>query len=206
MNIVHVCTTDEGGAAKAVLRLQCGLEEIGIASKLLVLHRKTSYENVEEIAQDENVFRGKWNAFMNKCLSLRIKPQKQLQNIISSDKAIHRIHTHPLIQNADVIHLHWIATMIDYRSFFANLKDRCFVWTLHDMNPFTGGCHCSEGRTKYETGCGACPALTSTDTSDPTYRTVKRKENAYMDSNISFVTPSIWLRDCAQKSYLLGSR
>ena len=42
----------------------------------------------------------------------------------------------------DVIHLHWVAKLIDYTSFFASVPDQFpIVWTLHDMNPFTGGCH-----------------------------------------------------------------
>ena len=43
-------------------------------------------------------------------------------------------------KDADVINLHWVADFLDYKSFFEkNIKP--VIWTLHDMNPFTGGEH-----------------------------------------------------------------
>ena len=61
---------------------------------------------------------------------------------------------------ADVIHLHWIAFFADYPSFFNSIPDDIpIVWTLHDMNPLTGGCHYSGGCTRFINGCGSCPQL-----------------------------------------------
>src|SRR5262245_46023957 len=38
----------------------------------------------------------------------------------------------------DVIHLHWIAQGIDYRTFFDSIPPSLpIVWTLHDMEPVT---------------------------------------------------------------------
>jgi hypothetical protein len=46
------------------------------------------------------------------------------------------------IPATDILNLHWMAGFIDYREFFGSLPgDLSLVWTLHDMNPFTGGCH-----------------------------------------------------------------
>ena len=42
----------------------------------------------------------------------------------------------------DIVHLHWISFFLDYPSFFQSIPDHVpIVWTLHDTNAFTGGCH-----------------------------------------------------------------
>jgi hypothetical protein len=59
-----------------------------------------------------------------------------------------------------IIHLHWIPNLIDYPSFFASLPARQpIVWTLHDMFPFTGGCHYTAGCDAFLTECKNCPQL-----------------------------------------------
>ena len=50
------------------------------------------------------------------------------------------IARHPLVKEADIIHLHWVANFLDWGSFFKGIK-KPIVWTLHDMNPFLGGFH-----------------------------------------------------------------
>ena len=42
----------------------------------------------------------------------------------------------------DLLHLHWVSRIIDYRSFFGLLRAGLpLVWTLYNMLPLTGGCH-----------------------------------------------------------------
>jgi glycosyltransferase involved in cell wall biosynthesis len=52
----------------------------------------------------------------------------------------YKLHKHALVDDADIIHLHWIAGFIDYPSFFKNIE-KPIVWTLHDENLFLGGFH-----------------------------------------------------------------
>ena len=41
--------------------------------------------------------------------------------------------------DADIVHLHWISFFVDYPSFFGSIPNHVpIVWTLHDMNAFTG--------------------------------------------------------------------
>ena len=64
--------------------------------------------------------------------------------------------------DANVYHLHWVAGFLDYSTFFGAFpRDKPLVWTLHDMNQFTGGCHYTAGCDKFTLACGACPALGS---------------------------------------------
>jgi len=46
------------------------------------------------------------------------------------------------IQDADVVHLHWVAGLFKLKNLIGNLPQKAnLLWTLHDMNPITGGYH-----------------------------------------------------------------
>lgn len=102
----------------------------------------------------------------------------------------------------DIIHLHWIADLIDYDSFFSAIpEDFPLVWTLHDMNPFTGGCHYDRGCGGYIDSCGNCPQLNGNRHPDDVSRTNwKLKRKALNGKNIHVVADSRWLESCARKS------
>jgi glycosyltransferase involved in cell wall biosynthesis len=89
----------------------------------------------------------------------------------------------------DVIHLHWIAQGIDYRSFFRSIPAGLpVVWTLHDTEPFTGGCHATGGCVRYQRGCGSCPQLNSLrNPADLSAITIRRKRRLYRRLNLTVV-------------------
>ena len=60
--------------------------------------------------------------------------------ILSLPYSSYELNTHPLVQEADCIHLHWVSGILDYTNFFATVS-KPVVWTLHDMNPFLGLFH-----------------------------------------------------------------
>jgi glycosyltransferase involved in cell wall biosynthesis len=76
------------------------------------------------------------------------------------------------------------------------------VWTLHDSWAFTGGCHVPFECKKYRQSCGACPVLGSSREKDLSRWTWRRKERAWRDLNLTVVTPSRWLAECARASAL----
>lgn len=98
---------------------------------------------------------------------------------------------HPLFQWAQVIHLHWVVKMLDWEKVFAH-KDKAFVWTLHDMNPFTGGEH-------YQTGYKGEFAKVSK-------RNIAVKKKALINTRLKIVTPSQWLADLAKASEVFNDR
>jgi glycosyltransferase involved in cell wall biosynthesis len=112
------------------------------------------------------------------------------------------------LPSADITHLHFVAGFVDYQKFFKRWeKGRPLVWTLHDMNPFTGGCHYSLGCDRFEIGCGACHLLGSTDENDFSARAVKRKKAAFdflSPDATRIIAPSRWLAKEARASSLLG--
>ena len=80
------------------------------------------------------------------------------------------------------------------------------VWTLHDMNPFTGGCHHDDDCGKYQRTCGSCPQLGSNSNGDLSQINYKLKNAAYSlipESRMHISADSNWLRDCARQSSLL---
>jgi glycosyltransferase involved in cell wall biosynthesis len=109
----------------------------------------------------------------------------------------------------DILNLHWVAGFFDYREFFRKLPAHLpVVWTLHDMNPFTGGCHFDGGCGKFAERCGACPQLGSNDAEDLSAQVWERKREAFRSlkssEGVHLVTPSRWLQREAGKSSLMS--
>jgi len=105
----------------------------------------------------------------------------------------------------DVINLHWICNGFVQIESIAKLN--CpLVWTLHDMWPFTGGCHYSGDCRGYEHNCGTCPQLGSNTAWDLSRLTWQRKARAWRNISLTVVTPSRWLAQCARASTLFGQR
>ena len=50
---------------------------------------------------------------------------------------------HPLVQQADILHLHWVENFLDYQTFFDRIN-KPIVWTFHDENIAYGGFHYSD--------------------------------------------------------------
>jgi glycosyltransferase involved in cell wall biosynthesis len=88
----------------------------------------------------------------------------------------------PLVKVADIIHLHWVAGMLDYSSFFKNNK-KPVVWTLHDMNPFQGLFHYKEDELR-NWNYGKF---------DTEIQIIKRKSIKSRKSKLAIVSPSKWL-------------
>jgi glycosyltransferase involved in cell wall biosynthesis len=108
----------------------------------------------------------------------------------------------------EIVNLHWIAGFVDYRSFFRAVAARMpLVWTLHDANPFTGGCHYYGPCERFMRGCGLCPELGSSSERDLSRAIWQRKKESYSflrSGRLQVVTPSRWLAGEVQKSALLG--
>ena len=106
------------------------------------------------------------------------------------------------------MHLHWVAGLLDHRAFFAALgANRPLVWTLHDMGPFTGGCHYAGECERFTRRCGRCPQLGSSSERDLSRRIWERKAEALAgleSRHVRVVSPSHWLAEEARRSALLG--
>jgi len=125
----------------------------------------------------------------------------------SDDRTIFGADPWRHLPECDVIQLHWILGFLDYKSFFAALPpSKPVVWTMHGMDPMTGGCSYDDSCGRFTAECGACPQLGSHHDSDLTHQVWQRKKNIYSKlgaAQFHLVTPSRWLHDEVQRSSLL---
>lgn len=214
--VALLCMQDFGGAGKAAYRLQKGLQSIAVNSTMLVLNKKSNDPSVKVLP----AFNGEitdcmdvatyvspiWNEQVKRWharLSNHPKRPQGLEMFTDTESAT-RLDFIREIREADIVNLHWMAGVMDYSNIAEALKEKPVVWTLHDMNPFTGGCHYSAGCLKYKTSCGACPQLGSNDANDLSRQIWNKKLEAYRNLNINVVTPSRWLAKCAGESALFS--
>jgi glycosyltransferase involved in cell wall biosynthesis len=192
-----------GGAAIACNRLMKALQKNGVEVNMLVRDKNSDDINVTSINSSWitgklNYFRFVWERliiFFNNHFS---RPDLFKVSIANTGTNIVR---HPLVKEADIIHLHWI------NQGFLSLKDikaliktgKPIVWTMHDMWACTGICHHSWGCEYFTERCGNCPLLHSGKNKDLSYRIFKSKL-FISQSDMHLVTVSSWLKSMAQKS------
>jgi glycosyltransferase involved in cell wall biosynthesis len=101
--------------------------------------------------------------------------------------------------NPDVVNLHWINEGLMSIRKISRLR-KPIVWTVHDMWPFTGGCHYTFGCSAYKQKCGKCPQLNSRRDYDLSTFIFNHKKK--LKNKITFVAPSLWMKDCIEQSAL----
>lgn len=212
MRIAQVSTNDiNGGAARAAYRLHTGLRNLGHDSRMLVAHKASedSYVALFQPSRDlpSRIRRRVLSGLMSRSWS-RLPPRPLGATFFSDDRSAYGAEMVEQLPPCDILQLHWISSFVDYSKFFRRVpRVLPIVWTLHDMNPFTGGCHYSGECGKFRASCGACPELSSTvqeDFSEESWRR-KRRAFAYREGRgIQIVTPSRWLAEQARNSTLLG--
>jgi glycosyltransferase involved in cell wall biosynthesis len=111
---------------------------------------------------------------------------------------------HPLVKEADIIHLHWINQGFISLKGLQKLVDlgKPIVWTLHDMWAFTGGCHYNGACHEFLEGCGHCRFLKNPHANDLSAKLLLKKKSIYRNANIQWVTCSKWLKSLAVESTL----
>lgn len=213
MRVVHINTYDiRGGAARAVRRLHRGLQQLGVESSMLVAHRISHDESVMPIALSgdfgSRLKRRRRPQAMSRDLAPYAATRPAGLELFSTDRSIYQNDVVSSLPPCDIVHLHWIAEMVDYQSFFTQLpRDIPIVWTFHDMNAFTGGCHYNMDCDRYKRQCGACPQLGSSREEDLSRQVWRRKQRVFAQLDVErlhIVTPSRWLQREVSASSLLG--
>ncbi len=217
-------TTDSGGAAIAALRLHEALRDIDVHSHMYVAQKQFFQQRVHVLPSQSEAHNGLQTHMLTVgkhstcCIRKELPPYH---------KSVHAAMSHyphrpqgaeyfslpgqctslsnvPFLDDFEILHFHWVAGMLDPSLDMAYLKGKKIIWTLHDMNAFTGGCHYSNGCRKFEKLCGACPELGSQQEKDLAFDTWRARKAAYRELDIHVVAPSAWLANEAQKSALLG--
>lgn len=159
MKILHITTNDSGGAGIACIRLHQALLAQNVESDVLTLYKNGSHERVHQFRDLKKRFFYKiQNSLAYRVYTIRknlyLQGRGRNFEIISFPFSPFKIHEHELVQNADIIHLHWISNFLDYSSFFGLINKR-IIWTFHDMNPFMGIFHYKEDLIKNQKEYGA---------------------------------------------------
>lgn len=194
MKILLITTNYGGGAAIACRRQHQALLANGLNSSLLVLDKinspaeKNVYSIQEIISKQKGFLYFILLKFINQLLN-RLPTLFNKKAYINGPFSCFRIDKLEIYKDADIIHLHWVPKIISYKHIFAD-KQKNIFWTLHDMNPFTGGNHY---------------------TSDLDYkpyhkllqRNIEKKKKYLKDANLKIISPSAWLGKLAKESEVL---
>lgn len=212
MKVLHIATEDNGGAGKAACRLHKGIKLRGIESKLIVSRKINNDKGVFEPAQLNN-FQRILRRIEREGYNYQFKKYEQTKSatleLFSDDRVpgSDRLTNH--LPQADVYNLHWVAGFLDYKNFFQKFPTRTpLVWVLHDIFPFTGGCHYSYECDGFTNTCGQCPQLGSSNRNDLSAKSLKRKKEAFLNVSpitTTIVAPSKWTQKQAQISSLLSN-
>lgn len=179
LRILLLCTSDLGGGAAESARRQLeALSARGLEVRMLVLHKHLPDERIASVATTlPHKLRAK-AAFLAERLEIYLRNGRSRRQLFrfSSARWGMDLAQHPWVQEADVLHLHWInqgfLSLGGLRQ-LAALGKPIFA-TLHDLWMATGGCHLpltfdrlgASPCPRYELGCGCCPLLHSEQTKD----------------------------------------
>lgn len=214
MKVVHIATTDGGGAGIGMLNLHHSLLANGIESYVLVATKTSNDDSVIKMEPNHNLFHWSKNKLVHKAQKIlrrrgKLKTPveyfdsliKELSKItpgafFTSPISNYDVTQHPLYQSADIVHLHWISNFVDIPTFFSH-NNKPIIWTLRDENPGLGGFHYRTDKNKYGTAWSEL---------ENTFLKIK-KEALENYTNISLVALSDKMTDfCGNVDYLKNKR
>lgn len=210
MKIVHINNSDiVGGAAIAANRLNVALRNFGIDSNMLVQEAKTDAEGIVAIGTGKMHRAKSFTRFVYERLTFLPHEKNAVLRYAYSPANIGvDISQHPLVKDADIIHLHWInqgyISLKGLKKLFDTGKP--IVWTQHDMWSFTGGCHYAGTCLEFLERCSFCPFLKKPAKNDLSARQFIIKKKLYSNVLLHPVSCSRWLRALSSESSLFRNK
>ena len=200
VNLLMLNTFDShGGAAMATYRLHRGLRSIGVDSRVLVQAKKTDDRSVIGPSTKPEKIVAAVRPYLDGAAT---RLYRNRQKVFFSPAWLPETLAARVAKiDPNIIHLFWINYGFLRIETLKKFK-RPIVWTLHDMWPFTGGCHYDDECGKFRQSCGNCPALNSEQESDLSRRVWRRKQASWDGVPIVVVATSCWLADMARASSL----
>lgn len=212
VKVATLCSMDHGGAGVGTQRRVEALRNLGVDARIYSLVVKSAHNYVHRISpSNPSINAADQNSVWEEVRKRAITPvwqepghkARELFSLPSSVLSFAELDN--ATESADVIHMHWVVGMLDYAALGERWPCRPLVWTLADMNAFTGGCHYSEGCEEYVRECRSCHLLGAG--SNLAHKVWKTKRKAYDKlKNLSVVCPTRWIADKVRQSSLLGNR
>lgn len=213
IKVAQFCMQNFGGAGMAAARLHESLLNNDIESRLYVQNINKLNPETFLISEHNNTLCNnkfispEWLAFnaVNQHALSKYTNRPTGLEMFSVPWSSTDLSSISYLSDTNLINLHWISGTVSILDNIQFLKNKKIVWTLHDMNPFTGGCHYASACDGYTRQCGKCPQLGSNFAKDLSNEIWRIKKEAYKNLDITIVSPSSWLAKCAKQSTLLGS-
>lgn len=176
--VIHFNTAVNGGAFEAAYKIYNLLKsDDKWQLKFFAADTSSKYPDIIKISQPNSfVFRQIFKKHYNFIKRINANPKTELFSLPS----------HPFKfkldkENISAIHLHWVDEWFDFKAFFNSIEDNIpIIWTLHDMSPFTGGCHSTLTCDKFLRQCKKCPQL------DKTFNDLKISEKNFLSKKKLF--------------------
>ncbi|MBO7501156.1 MAG: glycosyltransferase [Fibrobacterales bacterium] len=199
MKVLHLATSLSGGAGIAALRLHQAMRSQGVDSRMVALRCDFPDEHLAELPR----WKGRLVAPVRESLSWKLDRKRvdQTRGLFSFARHGFDVSDHPWVDWADVVYLHWVV------GGFLSLKNlgklfrtgKKFRWTMHDMWPFTGGCHHAWGCNGFAEKCEYCPHLAPAAQRKARAQ-LAAKRRLFENTDLAFVAPSQWLADLAAQA------
>lgn len=214
MKILHLSKMDTGGgAADGFVRIHQALLSQGVESVAYVLKQKR--RDVPMVAAKgllnpwQKLVWGLGRA-LAKVKRFGVKPVGVYDFDAEANFPAEPIIRHARARSAkwDLVLVHWSGGFVRpeaIREIAQALGARVALWQV-DMAHATGGCHSNLGCQKYQTGCGACPLLSSSDPQDISSVQAARRAQLWKELDVAILAPSGWSARQAKESFTLGGR
>lgn len=185
IRVAHLSALWRAGAG-AMLRIHHSLTENGIDSSVF---SADAFDN--DLAGCRSLSKAKPSRHARLMEKLGIETNQWARRIASATKSnqayeafsppisIESFDLSEVLVDADLLHIHWTGSFIDFRSFFPHIQVPV-VWTLHDQNPYLGGFH-------YQGDVDAATAMLPIE-----YECREIKKEALAQVNLSIVGNSNW--------------
>jgi len=213
MNVLHISLSDiRGGASIAAYRQHRALIGAGVDSRMLVAFKESHDDTVELYMRPQD------NLKKTKRLVDRVRFDYRKRYRLRYDRVFNQAFSFPdsvmpfkwpeISSHTDVVNIHMASGFLHLKKFIGSIPAEIpLVFTMHDMNAFTGGCHYSFECERFVSGCGNCPFLNSPSRNDLSSKISRIKKRAYdgrPKEKIVFVGDSRWIEQQAKKSSLLS--
>ena len=202
MRILIISSGDlAGGANRAAFRIHQALRDIGVESFMAVRRKYSTDPHVHKMTPFELGWPPVGRGYLDMLPSILCRRRDESISLglqsVNLQKVIERF-------KPDVINLHWINGGIASIHAVGRVSVP-IVWTLHDMWPFTGGCHYSGDCLQYREICARCPKIKPVlGAAALTHWVYNRKKAHWGAKQIHAITPSAWMKALAQSSSLFG--
>ena len=184
MRILHLSTSEDGGAGKSAAVLNENLQAAGVSSRLLT---RPSLDLRKK-------FKSKGSTLLGKVSSTSEYDFLSSHSTSTLDfKELEKFQP-------QIIHIHNWYNLISVDDFSSLAQFSPLVFTLHDERLATGGCHVTLGCKKFLETCDECPAH-RLGFSREVFR--KKLESFYeSQKQYSIISPSFWMMDQVKSTAL----